>query len=143
LYGFRNKLTAHNRTAYNTQGIPHIVTKDYPPRAIQQVLYNAIMHRNYEGTNAPVSVYWYNNRIEITSPGGPYGSVTAENFGTPGTVDYRNPELGDVMKNLGLIQRFGTGIIITRDEMKRNGNPPPEFMATPTHVNCVLRSKQG
>lgn len=29
---------------------------DYP--AIRQLAWNAVMHRNYEGTNAPVRVYW-------------------------------------------------------------------------------------
>jgi ATP-dependent DNA helicase RecG len=142
VFQIETKLKAHNRTAYDTKLIPHIVSHDYPPRAIQQIIYNAIMHRNYENTNAPVQVYWYDNRIEITSPGGPYGNITVENFGTPGKVDYRNPELGDVMKNIGLIQRFGTGILITRREMEHNGNPPPEFKVDRNSVCCVLRKKE-
>jgi ATP-dependent DNA helicase RecG len=65
------------------------------------------MHRTYEGTNAPVRCYWFNDRIEIISPGGPFGEVTAENFGRPGITDYRNRNLADAMKVYGLIQRFG------------------------------------
>jgi ATP-dependent DNA helicase RecG len=142
VFQIETKLKAHNRAAYDTKRIPHVVSYDYPARAIQQIIYNAIMHRNYEGTNAPVQVYWYDDRIEITSPGGPYGNVTVENFGTPGKVDYRNPELGDVMKNIGLIQRFGTGLLITRREMERNGNPPPEFEVDRNSVRCSLRGKR-
>ena len=48
---------------------------NYPISALQQLSRNAIMHRSYEGTNAPVRVYWFNDRIEISNPGGPYGSV--------------------------------------------------------------------
>jgi ATP-dependent DNA helicase RecG len=100
------------------------------------------MHRSYEGTNAPVQVYWYNNRVEINSPGGPYGKVTVENFGTPGNNDYRNPNIADVFKSLGYIQRYGTGISIARDEMKRNGNPPPEFNVDQYTVSCKLKLKE-
>lgn len=31
---------------------------DYPARALQQLIRNALIYRAYEGTNAPVRVYW-------------------------------------------------------------------------------------
>ena len=61
-----------------------------------------------KGTNTPVRITWYNDRIEIQSPGGPFGSVTAQNFGQDGITDYRNPNLADAMKVLGFVQRFGS-----------------------------------
>ena len=66
--------------------------------AIQQLVRNAVMHRVYEATNAPIWVYWYDDRIEIINPGGPYGRVTPENFGKPGVVDYRNPNLAEALR---------------------------------------------
>jgi ATP-dependent DNA helicase RecG len=135
------KLTAHNRKAYDISQGPHRITEDYPLVAVHQLLYNAVQHRNYEGTNAPVRAYWYNDRIEITSPGGPYGEVSVENFGKPGFVDYRNPNLTVIMKNLGLIQRFGQGINTAREAMRQNGNPPIAFDATGGMVRCALRKK--
>jgi ATP-dependent DNA helicase RecG len=112
---------------------------DYPLVALQQVIRNAVMHRNYEGTNAPVRVSWFNDRIEILSPGGPFGQVTVENFGTPGITDYRNRHLAEVLSNLGYVQRFGVGISLTRHAMEKNGNPAPEFVRTPTYVQVTLR----
>ena len=35
------------------------------------------MHRTYEATNAPIRVSWFNDRIEVLSPGGAFGVVTA------------------------------------------------------------------
>ncbi|GHT84066.1 hypothetical protein FACS1894137_06700 [Spirochaetia bacterium] len=137
-----NKLVAHNRTAVDISQGPHILTYDYPHRAFQQIVYNALMHRNYEGTNAPVQVYWYNDRVEINSPGGPYGRVTTQNFGNAGINDYRNPNIADVFKSLGYIQRFGVGIQVAQDEMKRNGNPPVEFDVDQGFVNVILRGKK-
>ena len=121
------KLKAHNRISVDITSAPnHIKNIPYPPVAIQQILYNAVLHRTYENTNAPVRVYWFNDRIEINSPGGPYGNVTCENFARPGITDYRNPNIADVLKTFGFIQAFGRGIATARKEMEKNGNPPPE-----------------
>lgn len=100
---------------------------DYPIIALQQLARNAVLHRIYDGTNAPVRIYWFSDRIEIHNPGGPFGQVTPENFGEPGITDYRNPHLAEAMKNLGYIQQFGMGIPLARKELAKNGNPPPEF----------------
>jgi ATP-dependent DNA helicase RecG len=54
---------------------------DYPIAALRQFTRNALMHRNYEGSNAPTRVYWFDDRIEISNPGGLFGQVTQENFG--------------------------------------------------------------
>ena len=74
-------------------------------------------------------------------PGGLYGNVTPENLGQPGVVDYRNPNLAATMKTFGLVQTFGRGIAIARDEMRRNGNPEPEFTANQSIVSCVMRAR--
>lgn len=136
------KLRAHNRISVDiTTGPTHQIGSPYPMVAIQQVLYNAVLHRTYERTNAPVRVYWFNDRIEINSPGGPYGNVTVENFGKPGMTDYRNPNIGDVMKTFGYIQAFGRGIATARKAMKENGNPDLEFDINQSAVVCILRGK--
>lgn len=136
------KLNAHNRTAVDITSAPtHIKQKPYPPVAIQQILYNAVLHLTYESTNAPIRVYWFNDRIEIISPCGPYGNVTSENFGKPGITDYRNPNIADVLKTFGFVQSFGRGIATARKEMEKNGNPTLEFETNQSTVLCTLRGK--
>jgi ATP-dependent DNA helicase RecG len=124
-----------------TSGPTEVRRPDYPIVAVQQVLRNAVLHRNYEGTNAPVRFTWFSDRIEIVSPGGPYGQVSVENFGTAGITDYRNPHIAEAMKVLGYVQRFGVGIALARRELAKNGNPPPEFVPTGSHVLAVLRRR--
>jgi ATP-dependent DNA helicase RecG len=97
------------------------------------------MHRTYEGTNAPVRVYWFDDRIEIFSPGGPYGTVNAGNFGQPGVSDYRNLSIAGILKTLGFVQRFGFGIADARRALAANGNPPPEFEVQPTMVLAIVK----
>ena len=94
-----DKLIAHNRTSVDfLSGPVEIRDSTYPLDAVQQLGRNAVMHRTYEGTNAPTHVYWFDDRIEIGSPGGAYGAVNAGNFGQPGVVDYRNPILAEAMR---------------------------------------------
>ena len=111
----------------------------YPMVALQQLTRNAVMHRTYEGTNTPIRVYWFDDRIEILSPGGPFGAVTQANFGEPGVSDYRNPGIATVMRTLGFAQRFGFGIADARKAMRENGNPPVEFVAESGAVLATLR----
>ena len=115
---------------------------DYPVVALQQLGRNGVLHRTYEGTNAPVRITWFSDRIEILSPGGPFGQVNRQNFGVPGIADYRNPHLAEAMKNLGYVQRFGLGIAIARQELAKNNNPALEFVVEDTHVLVVIRRRQ-
>ncbi|MUG99348.1 transcriptional regulator [Scytonema sp. UIC 10036] len=114
---------------------------DYPIVALQQLARNAVLHRTYEGTNAPVRISWFNDRIEIQNPGSPFGQVNRQNFGQPGITDYRNPHLAEAMKNLGYVQRFGIGILLARQQLQKNGNPPPEFFIDDAYVIATVRKK--
>jgi predicted HTH transcriptional regulator len=111
----------------------------YPLVALQQLARNAVMHRSYENTHAPARVYWFDDRIEIINPGGPYGAVTQANFGMAGFADYRNPNIATALKTLGFVQRFGFGIADARRALRENGNPPPEFDVQPESVRVTLR----
>ena len=117
-------------------------SSEYPLVALQQLVRNAMMHRTYESTNAPIRVYWFENRIEIHSPGGPFGVVTKENFGRPGITDYRNPHVAEAMKVLGYVQRFGVGIAIAQRALAQNGNPPVEFDVQPNNILAIVKTKK-
>ena len=122
-------------------GLAETRKADYPIVALRQLMLNAIMHRNYDGTAAPVRIFWFNNRIEVLSPGGPYGQVTVGNFGNPGITDYRNPNLAEVLKNLGWVQKFGVGIQLARAELKKNGNPDIDHQLSAEHISEIIRKK--
>ncbi len=135
-------LKAHNSVSSDFASTPIERNEpEYPIVALQQIARNAIMHRVYEGTNAPIRITWFRDRIEISNPGGPYGNVTVANFGQPGITDYRNPHLAEAMSNLGYVQRFGVGIALARREMQKNGNPAIEFDVTPGYVLVILRRR--
>ena len=138
------KLTAHNRVAVDiATGRLEQRTELYPTEALRQLTRNALMHRTYEATNAPVHVYWFNDRIEVTSPGGVFGAVTAESFGEPGWVDYRNPDLAEAMRTLGYVQRYGLGIQIAKQQLAAAGHPEPEFDISSHFVRVTVRAREA
>jgi ATP-dependent DNA helicase RecG len=111
---------------------------DYPIAALQQLLRNAVMHRSYE-INSPIHWYWFDDRVEIHSPGGLYGRVSPENFGASfGATDYRNPIVAEGLKVTGYVQRFGMGIPLSRRRCRENGNPAPDFQFQPGAVLAVV-----
>lgn len=135
-----DKLTAHNRTAVEiVTGTVDRRRVLYPLEALQQIVWNAVMHRTYEATHAPVHLYWFDDRIEVTNPGGVFGAVTPENFGQSGAVDYRNPNLAEVMKTFGYVQRFGVGLSIARRLLRAAGHPDPEFEFPENFVRATIK----
>ncbi|PWV57303.1 MULTISPECIES: ATP-binding protein [Nocardiopsis] len=110
---------------------------DYPLPALREAVMNAVMHRNYESSNAPIRILWFVDRVEISNPGGPYGAVREDNY--EHVNDYRNPSLAGAMKNLGYVNRFGRGIGRIMTALESNGNPPPEFTVGESHWSVVVR----
>lgn len=138
-------MEAANTSSIEMGQSTHSRSSDYPLDALQQLVRNAVMHRTYEGTAAPVRVTWYSDRIEILSPGGTYGAVTPDSFGMPGVTDYRNPTVSEALKGYGFVERFGQGIAIVRRSLERNGNPPPQFsfhpMEAPSWVHVTVAKR--
>ena len=142
LRGMDDKMKAHihTRVDFKTSST-ELRSPSYPIVALQQISRNAIMHRSYEGTNAPVRITWFNDRIEFQSPGGPFGCVTQENFGKPGVTDYRNPNLSEAMKVLGYVQRFGVGVASARAALSENGNPDLQFEVNDRFILAIIKEK--
>lgn len=133
-------LEVHIQVAVDLEsGVREQRQPDYPVVALQQLARNALIHRDYEASNAPVRIYWFNDRIEIHNPGGLYGQVTRDNFGQ-GVTDYRNPLIAEAMHVLGYVQRFGFGVPLARRRLRENGNPEPEFQFEPTYLAVTVRA---
>ncbi len=132
------KLEAHNLRGVRFADVAQEERREaYPMDALRQLVRNAYMHRSFEATNAPVRVYWFDDRIEIHNPGGPFGSVTPENFGQPGVTDYRNPNLAEALRALGYVQRFGAGIAIARKALVERLS----FEVQPGFVAAIVRGE--
>ena len=140
IHSIDDKLQAHITVAVDiTSSTLEKRSANYPFGALKQLLRNAVMHRNYEGTNAPTKVCWFNDRIEFINPGAPYGEVTPQNIGTPGKVDYRNPNLANAMRGLKFVQRYGMGLVLAKRLLDEAGHPPLEFDISGNFTTAIVR----
>ena len=134
-------LKANISIALGMSGETHMEKPDYPYEALRELIRNAVIHRNYENSNAPVRLYWFADRVEIISPGSVYGGVTRGNFGDPGITDYRNPTIAEAMKYMGFMQKFGIGISTAREALQKNGNPLPTFDIENTVILTKIKKR--
>ncbi len=116
----------------------NLQSPDYPLTALSQLARNAVIHRNYK-SHTLIRIHWFSDRVEIQSPGGPYGELNVENFGQEGITAYRNPTIASALKNLGFVERFGFGLPQARKALEENGNPKLELKADPAFILAVLK----
>lgn len=94
----------------------------YPASAVQELLYNAIIHRDYQ-SNAPIKFYEFSDRIEITNPGGLYGDARPENF--PIKMITATPRLPKRRKILALSTVLTLGLKEQSPHCKKMAHPIP------------------
>lgn len=114
---------------------------EYPLEALREAIANALIHRDYstQTENAYVSVYMYNDRIEIINPGILYGTNKLEKLGTATTMEARNPTIVRILEEKGdVIENRHSGIPTMKREMKKFGLPEPEFYEERDSFKVVL-----
>lgn len=105
-------------------GVRTVYREEYPPKALHELVRNLVQHRQYEGTNAPSRIEWYDDRVEFVNPGGPFGRASEGEFGSHS--DYRNPTLTQLLVDSGYVEQLGRGVRLVRAQLAKNGNPPLE-----------------
>lgn len=132
-------ISVHNATAPRAEtALREKQVAPYPNIALREFLMNAVMHRWYEGSTAPIRFYWFSDHVEIQSPGGLFGEATPQNF--PNQNSYRNPVIAEAMKTLGFVNRFGRGVVRAQSALAENGNPPAEFNFQPTYILVTMKA---
>jgi ATP-dependent DNA helicase RecG len=101
---------------------------EIPPKALRESIVNAVLHRDYVEMGARVMVEVFDDRVEISDPGGLPPSLKPEEFGTRSVL--RNPEIADLLLRTGYIERMGTGIKRIEDLCQENGTSAPTYEFT-------------
>lgn len=99
---------------------------NYPYKAIEEALVNALYHRDYQ-EREPVEITIEPDKISILSYAGPDRSISMEAIEKAERLKsrrYRNRRLGDYLKELQLSEGRATGIPTIQDALRNNGSPP-------------------
>ncbi len=114
---------------------------EYPTTAWQEALVNAVAHRDYTLTGAPVEIWMFEDRIEIRSPGLLPSPVTMEQLRSQKRIHFsRNPLLVRVLADLGYLREMGEGVPRMFAEMEHHGLRPPEFSTEGFFFIVTLRN---
>jgi len=108
------------------EGLYRTEKYEYPEKAIREALVNALCHRDYSRRGADIKFAIFDNRLEITSPGGLLPNIAIEDLGT-GVSELRNKIIGKILNEAGLIEGYGTGILRIRKYIEEKGLVQPEF----------------
>jgi len=117
----------NTRTAYRIEKLRREEVPEYPMRALREAITNAVMHRDYFEAGANVFVEIYDDRIEVSNPGGLPKGLTRAELGSRSVR--RNPLIADLLHRIAFIEKAGTGIRRMREDAKKNGCPEPTFGA--------------
>ena len=98
---------------------------EYPKFAWYEAVVNACVHRSYGLKNMNIFVKMFDNRLEVTSPGGFPPPVTPQNIYD--MHQPRNPHLMAAMFYLDFVKCANEGTRRIRDTMHEMGLPKPEF----------------
>ena len=114
------------RTYYEYEEIKGSLRKKtelIPEEAFREAIANALVHRTWD-INTHINVAMYNDKIEISSPGGLPKGVSEEVYKNGGISIPRNPIIASIFFQLHLIERFGTGIRRINEAYRENEKKP-------------------
>lgn len=117
----------NTRTAYRIEKLRREDVPEFPMRALREAITNAVMHRDYFEGGANVFVEIYDDRIEISNPGGLPKGLTQAEFGKRSIR--RNALIADLLQRISFAEKAGTGIRRMREDAKKAGCPEPTFEA--------------
>ena len=86
-----------------------IDTPEVPPAALREALANALAHRDYAHWSAAVTIGYFDDRIEITSPGPLRWGITPEWLYGEHSSEPWNPAIAKSLYRRGTIETWGTG----------------------------------
>ena len=98
---------------------------ELPPEAIREMIINAHCHRNLLDESC-IQVAIYDNRLEVTSPGGLYNGLTYEEV-MNGHSKIRNKAIANIFSQMGLVEAWGSGVKRILNAAKEYDLPEPKF----------------
>ena len=96
-------------TYEEVDGFYRVKKEKIPEDAFREAIANALINRDWDSA-ANIQVSFFDDRIEITSPGGLPKGVTIEDYLNKELSIPKNPIIANVFFRLGLIERYGTGV---------------------------------
>lgn len=99
---------------------------EYPRAAVREALVNALAHRDYSMRDMPIRLAIFSDRLEIESPGMLPHGMTIEALKS-GKSRPRNRVIARVLRELEIMEAWGSGYQRIRDDCDKLGHSIPEW----------------
>lgn len=117
----RNTAMAAKFGAAQREDIPQ-----YPTAVVREAAINALLHTDYSIKGASIQIAIFDDRMEITNPGGLPRGLDLETA-LAGVSQLRNRVIGHVFRELNLIEAWGSGFGRMISICLEQGIPRPKF----------------
>jgi ATP-dependent DNA helicase RecG len=120
----RRKLDVH----YDIEGAgsgPRNEVWEIPQTVFKEAIINALSHRDYYDKGGRITVEVFDDRVEISNPGGLVSAISASDFGR--RSHNRNPLIFGLFERMRMVEQIGSGIVRMRDLLEEAGLPSPTF----------------
>ncbi|GEN26890.1 hypothetical protein HVA01_05360 [Halovibrio variabilis] len=109
-----------------------------PLTILREAIINVLVHSDYSQRGSPIRIAFFDDRIEIESPGLLMPGMTVEDM-RRGVSMIRNPVIARVFRELGLVEQWGSGVKRTFAEAHAQGLPEPHIEKIANRVRLSIR----
>ena len=118
---------------------------DYAERAITEAMVNALIHRQYLHQGTEIHIDMFDDRVEITSPGGMFEGGDIQNKDIEEiTSARRNPIIADLFHRMRYMERRGSGLHKIVEATKAlpgyTDSHMPRFVSTDASFKVILKN---
>ncbi len=133
------RFTLRNTKVVGTiSGIKREDRQEYPVNVIREAITNAVVHRDYSFSGAVTFLAIFDDRIEITSPGGLPAYITPDNILE--RQYSRNPTIAKRLFEMGYFDSWGQGIDMIVKWATNQAVPMPDFIDNQDTYTLVIYS---
>lgn len=113
---------------------------EIPETAFKEAVINALSHRDYYDKGARITIELFEDRVEISNPGGLTSAISPNEFGTKSHS--RNPLIFGLFVRIKLVEQVGSGIGRMQALLKEANLPAPDFKTDGMFTVVFHRGKE-
>jgi ATP-dependent DNA helicase RecG len=113
---------------------------EIPETAFKEAIINALSHRDYYDKGGVIHVEVFDDRVEISNPGGLVSAIPEADFGK--RSHSRNPLIFGLLARIHLVEQVGSGINRIRELMRNAELPEPVFQKEGIFTVVFSRQEQ-
>ena len=116
-----------------------VTEEEYPKFVRQEIIVNAITHRDYSIRGTDIQIKMFDDRIVVESPGRLPGLVKAGNIRH--THFSRNPKIAEFLRDYNFVKEYGEGVDRMCRELEAAGLQSPEYRVNAFMLQATIRNR--